>query len=99
EALTDRIERDARALLDEVERAGGAARAIERGVFQQAIARSAYEQQKAIESGGAVVVGVNEYTDEQPIPTVPAPDHSALAAAPPKRPAEPRAKRHGGRRD
>src|SRR3989441_1156587 len=77
-------------------RAGGAARAIERGVFQQAIARSAYEQQKAIESGGAVVVGVNEYTDEQPIPTVPAPDYSALAAAQQKRLGELRAKRDGG---
>src|SRR5438132_1583835 len=97
EALTDRIEREARALLDEVERAGGAARAIERGVFQQAIARSAYEQQKAIESGGAVVVGVNEYTDEQPIPTVPAPDYSALAAAQRQRLVELRGKRDRGR--
>ena len=97
EALTDRIERDARALLDEVERAGGAARAIERGVFQQAIARSAYEQQKAVESGGAVVVGVNEYADDQAISTVPAPDYSALAAAQRKRLGELRAKREGGR--
>jgi methylmalonyl-CoA mutase N-terminal domain/subunit len=81
EALTERIERDARTLLDEVERGGGAARAIERGFFQQAIARSAYEQQKAVESGAAVVVGVNEYTDDQVVPSVPAPDYSALAAA------------------
>jgi len=81
EALTERMEREARALLDEIEQAGGAARAVERGLFQQAIARSAYAQQKAVESGEAVVVGVNEYADDQPIPSVPAPDYTALAAA------------------
>ena len=81
EALTDRVERDARALLEEIERAGGAARAVERGLFQEAIARSAYAQQRAIESGESVVVGVNEYADDQTIPSVPGPDYQALAAA------------------
>src|SRR2546429_6894906 len=37
EATTDRIERGARALIDEIERQGGAARAIDRGYFQEAI--------------------------------------------------------------
>ena len=97
EALTERIEREARALLEEVEAGGGAARAIERGLFQQAIAASAYEQQKAIESGRAVVVGVNEYADDQTIPSVPAPDYRALAAAQRKRLGELRGKREGGR--
>jgi methylmalonyl-CoA mutase, N-terminal domain len=46
ESLTDAIERDARRLIEEVDRLGGAARAIERGFFQDAIARSAYELQK-----------------------------------------------------
>jgi methylmalonyl-CoA mutase, N-terminal domain len=81
EAFTDQVERDARALLEEIERAGGAAAAIERGLFQDAIARSAYEQQRAIESGEQVVVGVNEYADDQTIPSISAPDYSALAAA------------------
>jgi methylmalonyl-CoA mutase N-terminal domain/subunit len=97
EALTDRIEREARALLDEVERAGGAARAIERGVFQEAIARSAYEQQKAIESGAAVVVGVNEYADDRAIPSVPAPDYSVLAEQQRLRVRRGRGARDGGR--
>src|SRR5437867_2862899 len=57
EALTDRIEREARALLDEVERLGGAPRAIERGFFQEAIARSAYAQQRAVEAGGREEAG------------------------------------------
>ncbi len=97
EALTERIEREARALLDEIEQAGGAARAVERGMFQEAIARSAYAQQRAIESGEAVVVGVNEYADDQPVPSVPAPDYRALAAVQRERLAEIRGKREAGR--
>src|SRR5881409_2140576 len=96
EALTERIEREARGLLDEIEQAGGAARAVERGVFQEAIARSAYAQQRAIESGESVVVGVNEYADDQTIPSVPGPDYRALAAAQCTRVAEIRGKRETG---
>ena len=96
EALTDRVEREARALLEEIEKTGGAARAVERGHFQDAIARSAYEAQRAIESGESVVVGVNEYTDEQDVPSVPAPDYTALAAAQRGRVAERRGMRDAG---
>ncbi len=96
EALTDRVEREARGLLEEIERAGGAARAIERGLFQDAIARSAYAQQRAIESGESVVVGVNEYADDQEVPSVPAPDYTALAAAQRRRVADLRGKRESG---
>jgi methylmalonyl-CoA mutase N-terminal domain/subunit len=96
EALTDRIEREARALLEDVEAAGGAARAVERGVFQDAIARSAYAQQRAVESGARVVVGVNRYSDDAPLPAVPAPDYSALAEAQRRRLAEARRRRDGG---
>jgi len=96
EALTERIEREARVLLDEIEQAGGAARAVERGMFQEAIARSAYAQQRAIESGEAVVVGVNEYADDQPVPSAPAPDYTALAAVQRKRVAEARGMRDAG---
>src|SRR2546428_473427 len=64
----------------ESESQGGAARAIEGGFFQGAIARSAYEQQRGVESGERVVVGVNEYLVEEPVPSVPAPDYTALAA-------------------
>jgi len=97
EALTDRVEREARALLDDIERAGGAARAIERGLFQEAIAKSAYAQQRAIESGESVVVGVNEYGDDQEIPSVHAPDYAALAVVQRQRVAEIRGKREAGR--
>jgi methylmalonyl-CoA mutase, N-terminal domain len=80
EALTDRTEGEARRLLDEIEQAGGAARAVERGLFQEAIGRSAQAAQRAVESGESVVVGVNEYADDAEIPSVVAPDYAALAA-------------------
>ncbi|MFL5515762.1 MAG: methylmalonyl-CoA mutase family protein, partial [Gemmatimonadales bacterium] len=62
----------------QVDELGGAARAIEQGFFQDAIARSAYELQKAQEAGEMVVVGVNRFTDDLPPPTIEAPDFSAL---------------------
>jgi len=96
EHLTDRLEREARALIAEIEGAGGAARAVERGVFQAAIARSAYEQQKALESEETVVVGVNKYADDLTIPSVPAPDYSALAAVQRRRVVALRGKREKG---
>ena len=81
EALTDRMEREARALLDQVEGMGGAARAVERGFFQDAIARSAYAHQRGVESGETVVVGVNRFADDEPPPAISAPDYSALEGA------------------
>ncbi len=78
EALTDAIEAEARDLMQEVEALGGAAQAIERGFFQEAIARSAYELQKAQESGERVVVGVNRYTDDASPSPIQTPDFSAL---------------------
>jgi methylmalonyl-CoA mutase N-terminal domain/subunit len=78
EALTDSIEQGARRLITEVDRLGGAACAIERGFFQEAIAQSAYELQKAQESGERTVVGVNRFTDDSPALGVETPDFSAL---------------------
>jgi methylmalonyl-CoA mutase N-terminal domain/subunit len=78
EALTDSIEAGARELMAVVDELGGAARAIERGFFQEAIARSAYELQKAQESGERVVVGVNRYADDSPALSIQMPDFSGL---------------------
>ncbi len=96
ESLTDRLETAAKALVEEVEVGGGSVKAIERGFFQEAIARSAYEQQRAIESGGQVVVGVNEYVTGEAIPAVAAPEYSKLAAQQRRRLAELRGKRDTG---
>ncbi|HUL03922.1 MAG TPA: methylmalonyl-CoA mutase family protein [Gemmatimonadales bacterium] len=97
EALTDGIERDARVLLEEIENAGGAARAIEKGIPQRAIAQSAYAQQQAVESGAAQVVGVNFYADDQVVPSVPAPDYAALAAEQVRRVRKARGEREASR--
>jgi len=78
EALTDEIEQQARALVDEVDKLGGAAAAIERGFFQEAIARSAYALQRAQESGEATVVGVNRFTDESAPPAIGTPNFQEL---------------------
>ncbi|HEU5050530.1 MAG TPA: methylmalonyl-CoA mutase family protein [Gemmatimonadales bacterium] len=78
EALTDAIERDARALIEEVDGLGGAAAAIERGFYQEAIARSAWAIQQAQERGDQVVVGVNRFIEDEPPPAIPIPDFRAL---------------------
>jgi methylmalonyl-CoA mutase N-terminal domain/subunit len=85
EALTDLIEADARALMAEVDAIGGAARAIEQGFFQEAIARSAYEVQQAQEAGKRTVVGVNRFIDDSPPMSIETPDFSALEAEQRKR--------------
>lgn len=66
EALTDAVDREASALIDRVDRMGGAARAIEQGFYQREIERSAYEAQRRVESGDDVVVGVNRFVTDEP---------------------------------
>ncbi len=61
EALTNRLETEARALIARVEEMGGIFKAIETGFIRQEIHRSAYAWQKAVESGEKGVVGVNRY--------------------------------------
>ncbi|MBX9605489.1 MAG: methylmalonyl-CoA mutase [Gammaproteobacteria bacterium] len=63
EALTDEIEREVGAQIARIEAEGGMLRAIEDGRAQGEIARSAYAQQRQIENGEQVVVGVNRFQD------------------------------------
>ena len=93
ESLTDRLEAEARALVEQVDALGGSAAAIERGFFQEAIADSAWQQQQAVESGEQVVVGVNKFVDEAPPPVMPMPDYSALEQRQRERLAQARASR------
>jgi len=93
EALTDRIEREARTLIEEIDGGGGAARAIERGAYQEAIARSAYAHQRAVEAQQRVVVGVNRYPNPESPPELHQPDYSMLAELQRRRLAETRARR------
>ena len=61
EALTTRIENEARQTIGAIDQAGGAVRAIEKGMIQQRIHEAAYRYQREIESGARAIVGVNKY--------------------------------------
>jgi methylmalonyl-CoA mutase N-terminal domain/subunit len=70
EALTDRLEEEARRILREIDAAGGAVAAVEAGLVQRMIEESAYRAACRIDSGEAVVVGVNRFAegDEPDVP-------------------------------
>jgi len=66
EERTDRIEREATALIERIDRMGGTLTAIEAGYIQGEIQDAAYRAQQAIDAGEAVVVGVNRYAEDGP---------------------------------
>jgi len=69
EWLTNQLENRILDYISEIDKIGGALKAIESGYIQGEIARSAYDYQKAVDSGEQVVVGVNKFvTEEEPIP-------------------------------
>ena len=68
EALTDRLERDACAYIERIDRMGGIIRAIELGFPQQEIADASYHYQRQLDRGEKVVVGVNKYTVDEGAP-------------------------------
>jgi methylmalonyl-CoA mutase N-terminal domain/subunit len=78
EHLTTELEKRAMILLANVDRLGGAAKAIAASYFQEEIGRSAYEHQMRVERGETVIVGVNKFTDDSGVPEVPTPDYSRL---------------------
>jgi methylmalonyl-CoA mutase N-terminal domain/subunit len=64
ESLTSRIEEEARDLIERIDAMGGMVEAITSGFANQVIADSAWEQQLAVEEGDRVIVGVNEFVDD-----------------------------------
>lgn len=64
EAMTDEIENSAWEIVNYIESLGGAVAAIEAGYLQREVAKSAYERQRAIESGKLALVGVNKFTGD-----------------------------------
>ncbi len=61
ERLTNRIEEEAEALIDEIQALGGAVAAIEAGFVQRKIQDAAYRYQQEVEQGRRKVVGVNAF--------------------------------------
>src|SRR5579862_4147033 len=64
EELTDRIERGATEYIDRIDAMGGTLAAIEKGWIQAEIQNAAYDYQRRVERGEAVVVGVNRFRQE-----------------------------------
>jgi methylmalonyl-CoA mutase N-terminal domain/subunit len=67
EALTNRLETQAREYFRRIEEIGGVLPAIEQGFFQREIADAAYTYQREIDERIRVIVGVNGYQDDQPL--------------------------------
>jgi len=72
EKLTNEIEAGVQDYISKIDAMGGMLRAVETGYVQREIQKSAYEYQRAIDSGEQVVVGVNRFQaeEERPIPTM-----------------------------
>jgi methylmalonyl-CoA mutase, N-terminal domain len=72
EKLTNEIEAGARDYISKIDAMGGMLRAVETSYVQQEIQKSAYEYQKAVDSGEQVIVGVNRFQaeEEKTIPTL-----------------------------
>jgi methylmalonyl-CoA mutase N-terminal domain/subunit len=72
ETLTRDLEEEALAYFDAIDGMGGMVEAIERGYPQKEIAESAYRFQQAVERGEKIIVGVNDFVDEdqEPIGTL-----------------------------
>ncbi len=68
EALTNEMEQEAQVYIDKIDQMGGIIRAIEQGYPQKEIADAAYRYQQELESGRAVLVGVNKYVMEEEHP-------------------------------
>ncbi len=70
EELTTRLEAMAVDYIEKIDAMGGMLRAIETGYVQTEIQDAAYEYQRAVETGNAIVVGVNRFQqdDEEAMP-------------------------------
>ncbi|MTI82792.1 MAG: methylmalonyl-CoA mutase [Firmicutes bacterium] len=64
ESLTDKMEAEAEKYFEEIERRGGVLASIDQNYFQQEIADAAYRFQTDVDKKEKIVVGVNEFVDE-----------------------------------
>jgi methylmalonyl-CoA mutase N-terminal domain/subunit len=68
ESLTDELEKRAWAYIEKIDEMGGMVKAIMAGYPQKEIQDKAYEYQLEIEKGERVIVGVNEFVEENEDP-------------------------------
>ena len=67
EHLTDELERMAVAYIDHIDAIGGMLAAIEAGYVNREIQEASYQFQQALENNEAVVVGVNQFVEEETV--------------------------------
>ncbi|MDP2953616.1 MAG: methylmalonyl-CoA mutase family protein [Chloroflexota bacterium] len=67
EALTNRLEKEAYSYFQHIEALGGVIPALRAGFFHREIAEASYRYQNEVEKGERVVVGVNQYTSQEPL--------------------------------
>ena len=65
EALTDALIEQARELIAEIDRQGGAVAAVESGWVQDQIEQAAFAHHQRVQSGQEVIVGVNRWTTDE----------------------------------
>jgi methylmalonyl-CoA mutase N-terminal domain/subunit len=65
EWLTDKMEEEAWKIIDRIEHVGGMVEAIKRGIPQREINDSAYKFQKEVENKQRIIVGVNEFIEDE----------------------------------
>ncbi len=64
EALTDKMEKEAEAYFEKIDALGGVIPAIEAGFFQREIAEAAYRYQLELDNKEKIIVGVNDFVEE-----------------------------------
>jgi len=64
EALTNKMEEEAEKYFEKIDALGGVIPAIEAGFFQREIAQAAYRYQRELDNKVKIIVGVNEYVEE-----------------------------------
>ena len=64
EELTDKLEKQAIRYFEEIQEMGGTVQAIEDGYFQKKIAESASIYQESVDSKERIIVGVNDFVEE-----------------------------------
>jgi methylmalonyl-CoA mutase N-terminal domain/subunit len=67
DAMTNDIEAQAREYFRQIEHLGGVIPAIKAGFFQREIAEAAYRYQKEIDERERIIVGVNDYVEDEPL--------------------------------
>jgi methylmalonyl-CoA mutase N-terminal domain/subunit len=68
ESLTDRMEEAAEEIFEHIDELGGVMKAIETGYFRRVIADSAYRYQREVDRQERIIVGVNDFVDDQALP-------------------------------